>query len=119
MAVSQICRITKVISMNKMIICIIALLMGSSRSVSFNITRFFRDRSCNIATERLLDFVKQILFGSQLNQVFINSDFDQAVIDRELRLDTLSYFPLSSSGYLYIHVSNKAHDIVCSLTIFK
>jgi hypothetical protein len=106
-------------NMSKIIIRIIALLMGSFARVSFNTTRFFRDTSFNIAAEGLLTFVKQILFDSQLNHIFSDIDFDHAIIDPELRLDTLSDLPLSSSGYLYIQVSNKAHDNVCSLTIFR
>jgi hypothetical protein len=105
--------------MIKIIIRIVSLLMGSSGYVSFIIIRFFKDAACNISTKRLLAFVNQILFDNQLNHVFIGRDVDQAGIDPELRLNALSDLPLSSSGYLNIHVSTKAHDEICSLTISR
>jgi len=97
--------------MIKIIIGIVSLLIGSSRCINFIMTRFFQDAACNISTERLLTFVKQILFDSQLNYVFIGRGVDQAGINPELRLNALCDLPLSSSGYLYIHVSNETPNI--------
>jgi RHS repeat-associated protein len=88
-----------------------ATLQANSAPLSTNVLQFLSDTGSSIVQTKPHAFLNWMLFDNQFNYVAASSGFQQVGASGVLTPMILTNLPITSSGYLYIYVSNETPNI--------
>jgi RHS repeat-associated protein len=89
----------------------LAVLQSNTPILSSNVFNFLQDTGTSIVDSRPHAFLNWVLLDNQFNYVAASSGFSQVGNSGQLNVITLANLPITSSGYLYIYVSNETPNV--------
>jgi RHS repeat-associated protein len=89
----------------------LSALQSNTPILSSNVFDFLQDTGTSVNNSRPHAFLNWILLDNQFNYVAASSGFSQVGNQGQLNVITLTNLPITSSGYLYIYVSNETPNV--------
>jgi RHS repeat-associated protein len=86
-------------------------LQSNTSALTSNVLQFLHDTTGQVTHTKPAAFVNSILSDNQFNYVAASSGFSQVESEQEPLITTLTNLPITSSGYLYIYISNATPNV--------